>query len=210
VVEIRGGFDILSSSTVLFSSFTQSFQMSTSDIESGADLPSSSNSAIPDQERHTERVVSRNGIREFLVVEHISNVRKNSKISAIWHHGGERRRLNNHSIERYWRCAYCKGSATILKVAGGNGGQTAYALAYLKNKHRIDYNVDDKALLSSIANFQVTASAGASAVITVASKAIREAYRLMTTFDAAKFRQALIMFIIICNIAFSMVESLYF
>jgi hypothetical protein len=32
----------------------------------------------------------------------------------------------------------------------------------------------------------------------------------MTTYDAAKFRQAFIMFIIMCNIAFSVVESLYF
>ena len=170
--------------------------MSTSDVESGTDLPSSSTSALPDQERHTERVVSRNRVREFLVVEHTANMRKNSKTSAIWHHGGEHRRLDDHSMERYWRCAYCKGSTTILKVAGGNGGQTAYALTHLKNKHRIDCNADDKALPSSIANFQATASAGASAVATVACKAVREAHGLMTTFDAAKFRQALIMFII--------------
>jgi len=76
--------------------------MSTSDVESGTDLPSSSNSALPDQERHTERVVGRSGVRKFLVVEHTANVRKNSKISAIWHHGGERRRLDDHSMERYW------------------------------------------------------------------------------------------------------------
>ena len=100
--------------------------MSTSDVESGTDLPSSSNSALPSQERHTERVVSQNGMREFLVIEHTANVRKNSKILAIWHHGGERRRLDDHSMERYWRCAYCKGSATILKVTGGNGGEKCF------------------------------------------------------------------------------------
>jgi hypothetical protein len=32
----------------------------------------------------------------------------------------------------------------------------------------------------------------------------------VTTYDAAKFRQALIMFIVMCNIAFSVVESPYF
>src|SRR3954469_15172619 len=64
--------------------------MSASDVESGTDLLSSSNSSLPDQERHMEPVVSRNGVREFLVIEHTANVRKNSKISAIWHHGGER------------------------------------------------------------------------------------------------------------------------
>ena len=41
-------------------------------------------------------------------------------------------------------------------------------------------------------------------------KAIRETYELVTQFDAAKFRQALIMFIVMCNIAFSVVESVYF
>jgi hypothetical protein len=75
-----------------------------------------------------------------------------------------------------------------LKVARGNGGQTAYALAYLKNKYRVDYNADNKALSFSIINFQATASAEASAVVIIASKAVRKAYRLITTFNAAKFR----------------------
>jgi len=44
----------------------------------------------------------------------------------------------------------------------------------------------------------------------VATKAVREAYGLVTQFDAAKFRQALVMFIVMCNIAFSVVESQYF
>jgi hypothetical protein len=39
--------------------------------------------------KDTERVVSWNGVREFLFVEHTANVRKNSKISAIWHRGGD-------------------------------------------------------------------------------------------------------------------------
>jgi hypothetical protein len=67
-------------------------------VESDTDLTSSSNSALPDQERHTERVVNRNGAREFLIIEHTANVRKNTKISAIWHHGGGRRRLDDHSM----------------------------------------------------------------------------------------------------------------
>jgi hypothetical protein len=78
--------------------------MSTSDVESGTDLPSSSDSALPNQGRHTGRVVSRNGVREFLVVEHTTNVRKNSKISAIWHHSGERRRLDDHSTAMATQC----------------------------------------------------------------------------------------------------------
>ena len=62
---------------------------------------------------------------------------------------------------------------------------------------------DDDAIPSNIATFAATTSAGASAVATAASKAVREAYGLVTTYDAAKFRQALIMFIIMCNIAFN-------
>jgi hypothetical protein len=64
-------------------------------------------------------------------VAHTANLRKNSKISAIWHHGGERRRLDDDSMARYWRCAHCTGSATVLKV-DGNGGQTTHALLHLK------------------------------------------------------------------------------
>jgi hypothetical protein len=61
-------------------------------------------------------------------VDHTANLRKNSKISPIWEHGGERRRFDDNSMARYWRCAYCKGTATVLKV-DGNGGQTTHALA---------------------------------------------------------------------------------
>jgi hypothetical protein len=133
-------------------------------------------------------------------------VRKNSKISAIWHHKGERRRLDDKSLYKYWRCTYCISSVTVLKVNNNCNNQTIYALAYLKNKHYIDYKADDEAVSFYLATFQVTASAGSLAVITVTSKAVREAYRLITTFDAVKFRQALVIFIIICNIAFSVVE----
>jgi hypothetical protein len=179
-------------------------KMSSSD-ESGIDQPIPSSSTLPEKERHTERVLGKRGLQEFLVVDHTANLRKNTKISAIWHHGGERRRLDDDSMARYWRCSYCTGRATVLKV-DGNGGQTTYALTHLKNKHNIDCKADDSVIPSAMA----TVSAGASIAATVATKAVREAYGLVTQFDAAKFRQALIMFIVMCNIAFSVVESQYF
>jgi hypothetical protein len=40
--------------------------MSASDVESGTDILNSSGSALPDRERHTERTVSRNGVRDYL------------------------------------------------------------------------------------------------------------------------------------------------
>jgi hypothetical protein len=189
--------------------YTHSIERMSSSDESGAELSRPSSATLPDGEKHTERILGRRGYREFLIVEHTANLRKNTKISAIWHHGEERRRLDDRSMDKYWRCKHCK-SATVLKVDGGNGGQTSYALAHLKNKHQIDCKTDEDAVPSALATFRATASAGTSVVTSVATKAIREAYGLVTQFDAAKFRQALIMFIVMCNIAFSVVESEYF
>lgn len=179
---------------------------------SSIDQPNPSSSTLPNQDEHIERVVNGKGLRRFLVVDHTANLRKNSRVSPIWDHGGERRRLDDNSMDRYWRCAYCVGAATLIKIEG-NGGQTTYALRHLKNKHQIDCNADDCAVPSNTATFQATTSAGASAVGTlgtVASKGIREAYGLVTAFDAAKFREALIQFIVMCSIAFNVVESPYF
>ena len=120
--------------------------MSSSD-ESGIDQAVSSSSTLPDRERHTKRVLGKRGLQEFLVVDHTANLRKNTKISPIWHHGGERRRLDNNSMARYWRYTYYIGRATVLKV-DGNSGQITYALTNLKNKHNIDCKADDSAIPS--------------------------------------------------------------
>jgi hypothetical protein len=79
--------------------------MSSSD-ESGIDQPIPSSSTLPEKKRHTERVLGKRGLQEFLVVEHTASLRKNAKISPIWHHGGERRRLDDDSMARYWRIIY--------------------------------------------------------------------------------------------------------
>jgi hypothetical protein len=76
-------------------------------------------------------------------------------------------------MTRYWRCTYCTGSATLLKV-DWNGGQTIHALKHLKNKHNVDCKADDQAIPSGIAAFAATASAGSSAIATVATQAVRE------------------------------------
>jgi hypothetical protein len=159
-----------------------------SDDQSGIDQSSSlPPSSVPDKEMPIERIISNRGLRTYLVVDYTANLRKNSKISAIWHYGGERRRLDDDSMARYWRCAYCIGSATVLKV-DGNKGQTTHALLHLKNKHNIDCKADDDAVSSNITAFSATASAGASAIIIIASKAVRKTYRFIIIYDAAKFR----------------------
>jgi hypothetical protein len=88
-----------------------------------------------------EYVGSRKGPRQYLVVDHTAYQRSGSKISTIWHHGNERRRLDDGSMDRYWRCALCKG-ATILKMREGGGGQTSYALRHLKKRHNIEIDED--------------------------------------------------------------------
>jgi hypothetical protein len=56
---------------------------------------------VPNQEEHIERIVNNRGLGTFLIVGHTANLRKNSKISAIWHHGGGCRRLDDNSMTRY-------------------------------------------------------------------------------------------------------------
>lgn len=88
---------------LLPSNLTSSFlhlpvEMASSD-ESGIEQVIASSSALPNKERHTERVLRKKELREFLVIGHTTNLRKNSKISVIWYHGGERWRLNDNSID---------------------------------------------------------------------------------------------------------------
>jgi hypothetical protein len=56
--------------------------------------------------------LSRNGTR-FLIVDHTANQRHGSKASDIWLHGRERRRCENGSMDRYWRCGHCTIQKTL-------------------------------------------------------------------------------------------------
>jgi hypothetical protein len=42
-----------------------------------------SSSALPNEGKHIERLLGKKGPREFLVVEHTANLRKNSRISTL-------------------------------------------------------------------------------------------------------------------------------
>ena len=70
--------------------------MSSSGDESAAD------GVVPNIE-HTERVLNSKGLRTFLVIDHTANQRQGSKLSGIWLHGGERRRLDDKTMSKYWR-----------------------------------------------------------------------------------------------------------
>jgi hypothetical protein len=63
-----------------------------SDDQSGIDQspPSPPSSLVLDKERYIERIINNQGLRTFLVMDHTANLRKGTKVSAIWYHGGER------------------------------------------------------------------------------------------------------------------------
>jgi hypothetical protein len=45
---------------------------------------------------------------QFIVVDHIADLIPGVKISGIWHYGGERRRTDGGSFDRYWRYSHYK------------------------------------------------------------------------------------------------------
>jgi hypothetical protein len=90
-------------------------------------------------------------------------------ISSIWRHGGERRRLDDNSISRYWRCRHCKG-ATVLKVAETGGGQTSYATRHLRNKHHINIKEDEAVVPPSPSLFSGVVNLAGTTVASIATK----------------------------------------
>jgi hypothetical protein len=39
--------------------------------------------------------------QQFLIVDHTANLRNGSEVSKIWQHGGERRRVDDGTMDRY-------------------------------------------------------------------------------------------------------------
>jgi hypothetical protein len=110
-------------------------------------------------------------------------------------------------MARYWRCAHYK-VATVLKVReGGGGGQTSYAIRHLKNKHGITLEEDEVIIpISSPLIFVSVAGLTGTIIAHIATKGYKS---LISTLDATRFRKALVMFFVMCNIAFNVVELSY-
>jgi hypothetical protein len=113
-----------------------------------------------------------------MIVDHTANQRNGSEVSKICQHGGERRRVDDGSMDRYWRCGHCKNSSKrILKCPENGGRATSYSIRHLKNRHFIDLNADHQAFLSQPTFFFETvadaaASAATAAVTQTAGKLI--------------------------------------
>jgi len=60
--------------------------------------------------------------QQFLIVDHTANLRNGSEASKIWQHGGERRRVDDGTMDRYWRCGHCINKRILKCLETGKGG----------------------------------------------------------------------------------------
>src|SRR5271163_299176 len=136
----------------------------TADFRSSSTIPASTNPNDPQYERGPLG-------EQFLVVDHTANLIPGVKVFGIWHNGGERRRTDNGSFDRYWRCAHCKGRK-LFKVTEHVGGATSYAVRHLRNKHNVDVGADEVAIpLQPPSLFGSVATATTAAVVSGVAQA---------------------------------------
>jgi hypothetical protein len=101
--------------------------------DGGSEFPSQSTIPEPPPFNDPNYETYKHGQR-FLIVDHTANQRNRSEISKIWQHGGERRRVDDGTMDRYWRCGHCNNK-TILKCPETGRGATNYPIRHLKNRH---------------------------------------------------------------------------
>jgi hypothetical protein len=147
---------------------------------------------------------------QFLIVNHTANQRNGSEVSKIWFHGGERRRIDNGSNDRYWCCSHCKHKR-YLNISEAGGGATSHAVRHLKNHHHLDIDVDEQAIrVRPTSLFSSVATAATATVATGLSQAaastVRTAKALISTIDMIRFRYLLIRWIVMMNICLAVVE----
>ena len=117
-----------------------------------------------------------------MIVDHTTNQRNGSEISKIWQHGGERRRVDDGTMDRYWRCGHCNNKR-ILKCPETGRGATSYPIRHLKNRHFIDLNADHQALPLQLTSFFGTV-AGAAASIDGKANGLQQRDRNLYTMQS--------------------------
>jgi hypothetical protein len=95
----------------------------------------------------------------------------------------------------------------VLKVAETEGGQTSYATRHLKNKHHINIKEDEAVIPPSPSLFLGVIDLAGTIVASIIIKGYKA---LVLTVNIQRFRNALVIFFIIYNIVFSIIESLYY
>jgi hypothetical protein len=137
--------------------------------------------------------------QQFAIVDHTANIRNGSEVSKIWSYGFERRRVDDGTFDRYWRCGHCPHKK-ILKCVEGGGKKTSYPIRYLRNRYFIDLNTDNQALPVQQTLFFRAVTGVATAVV------IKTASTLILIININRFRYLLIRWIIIMNISFVCIE----
>jgi hypothetical protein len=56
-----------------------------------------------------------------MIADHTANQRNGSGVSKIWQHGGERRRVDDGTMDRYWRCGHCNNKRILKCPETGRG-----------------------------------------------------------------------------------------
>jgi hypothetical protein len=97
-------------------------------------------------------------------------------VSGIWHHGGERRRTDNGSWDRYWRCGHCT-KKKLFKISEHTGGATSYAVRHLRNKHNVDVGADEVAIPSKLPSLFSSATTAATAATAAVATSVAQAVR---------------------------------
>src|SRR3954454_1084391 len=138
-----------------------------------------------------------------MIVDHTAHQRNGSEISKIWQHDGERRRVDDGTMDRYWRCGHCNNKR-ILKCPETGRGATGYPIRHLKSRHFIDLNADHQALPLQPTSFGTVAGAAASAATAAVTQT---AGKLISTMNMDRFRYLLIRWIVVMNIALVCVEA---
>ena len=59
--------------------------------------------------------------QQFVIVDHTANQRNGSEASKIWQHGGERRRVDDGTMDRYWWCGHCSNKRILKCPETGRG-----------------------------------------------------------------------------------------
>jgi hypothetical protein len=95
----------------------------------------------------------------------------------------------------------------VLKVAEIEGGQTSYATRHLRNKHYINIKDDEPVVPPSLSLFSDVVGLASTTVASIATKGYKA---LVLTIDIQRFRNALVMFFVMCNIVFTIIESPYY
>jgi hypothetical protein len=95
----------------------------------------------------------------------------------------------------------------VLKVAETGGGQTSYATRHLKNKHYINIKENEAVVSPSPLLFLDVIDLINTTVTSIAIKGYKA---LISTINIQRFRNALVIFFIIYNIAFSIIEFSYY